>query len=95
MDFQVVEGPQTKRHIFASLPTPDKGSWVISAASILIKQLGGQHTPGEELLDTLNRIAPTANAITADVADNYYKDKNTGETKQGRPRFQFFSVQSA
>jgi hypothetical protein len=96
IDFVITEGPQTKRRVFASLPTPDKGKWVASAASLLIKQLGGTHLPGEELVDTLNRIASNgANQITADIAENKYVDKNTGELKTGRPKFQYFSVTAA
>lgn len=95
MDFVITEGPQSKRHIFASLPTPDKGKWVISAASNLIKSLGGEHKSGEDLVDTLNRIAPTSNAVSATVAENNYNDKITGEPKVGRPRVQFFSIQPA
>lgn len=96
IDFVITEGPQARRHVFASLPTPDKGKWVISAASLLIKSLGGEHKSGEELVDTLNRIAANGgNKITADIVDNQYVDKNTQEVKQGRPRFQYFSVMPA
>lgn len=96
IDLVITEGAQSKRHVFASLPTPDKGKWVIQAASLLIKSLGGAHQPGEELVDTLNRLAQNgAGQITADVTENFYTDKNTGEQKQGRPRVQFFSIQPA
>lgn len=96
IDFVISEGPQAKRHVFASLPTPDKGKWVIQSASLLIKQLGGTHQTGEELVDTLNRLASSgANQITADVIENTYTDKVTGELKTGRPRFQYFSVTAA
>lgn len=95
LDFIIVEGAQSKRHIFASLPTPGKGPWVVQAASNLIKQLGGEHQAGEELIDTLNRIAPTANPVTAEVVENTYNDKTTGELKVGRPRLQYFTVQAA
>jgi|SRR5579859_5760425 len=94
IDLVITNGPQAKRHVFASLPTPDKGKWVIQAAGLLIKSLGGTHQAGEELVDTLNRIASNgASQFTADVQENYYTDKNTGEQKQGRPRVQFFSIQ--
>lgn len=96
IDLVISEGPQSRRHVFASLPTPDKGKWVIQAASNLIKQLGGTHQAGEELVDTLNRLAQSgANPITAEVQDNFYTDKTTGDQKQGRPRVQFFSIQAA
>jgi hypothetical protein len=96
IDLVIAEGPQSKRHVFASLPTPDKGKWVVQAASILIKSLGGTHQPGEELVDTLNRLASNgANAITADIVENNYTDRTTGEPKVGRPRVQFFSIQPA
>lgn len=96
IDLVIAEGPQSKRHVFASLPTPDKGKWVVQAASILIKALGGTHQAGEELIDTLNRLATNgASKFTADVVDNFYTDRNTGEQKQGRPRVQFFSIQAA
>jgi hypothetical protein len=96
MSFAIVEGPQAKRRIFASLPTPDKGKWVVQAASILIKALGGTHQPGEELVDTLNRLAANgANPITADIVDNHYTDKVTGEARTGKPRLQYFSIQPA
>jgi hypothetical protein len=93
IDFVISEGPQARRHVFASLPTPDKGKWVIQAASNLIKNLGGTHQTGEELVDTLNRLAQNgASQITADISENQYTDKTTGELKTGRPRFQYFSV---
>ena len=96
IDLVITEGPQSKRHVFASLPTPDKGKWVVQAASILIKALGGTHQAGEELVDTLNRLAANgAGKFTADVIDNFYNDKTTGAQKQGRPRVQFFSIQAA
>jgi hypothetical protein len=96
LDLVITEGPQAKRHVFASLPSPDKGKWVIQAASLLIKSLGGSQQPGEELIDTLNRTASSgANAITADVEENHYIDRATGEPKVGRPRIRFFSIQSA
>jgi hypothetical protein len=96
LDLVITEGPQAKRHVFASLPSPDKGKWVIQAASLLIKSLGGTQQPGEELIDTLNRTAASgANAITADVEENHYTDRTTGEPKVGRPRIRFFSVQAA
>lgn len=95
-DLVITEGPQAKRHVFASLPTPDKGKWVIQAASLLIKALGGTHEQGEELVDTLNRLATNgANPITADIIENQYNDKTTGELKTGRPRLQYFSIQPA
>jgi hypothetical protein len=94
IDLVITEGPQSKRHVFASLPTPDKGKWVVQAASLLIKALGGTHQPGEELVDTLNRLASNgAGKFTADVSENrYIKD---GEEKVGRPRLQYFSIQPA
>lgn len=96
IDLVITEGSQAKRHVFASLPTPDKGKWVIQAASILIKALGGTHQTGEELTDTLNRIASNgASQFTADVVENTYTDKVTGELKQGRPRVQYFSIAAA
>ena len=96
IDLVIKEGPQAKRHVFASLPTPDKGKWVVQAASILIKALGGTHQAGEELVDTLNRLASNgAGAFTADVEENSYTDRVTGELKAGRPRIRFFSIQSA
>jgi hypothetical protein len=96
IDLIIADGPQSKRHVFASLPTPDKGKWVVQAAGILIKALGGTHQAGEELVDTLNRLAQNgASKITADVVDNYYTDKVTGAQRQGRPRVQFFSIAPA
>jgi hypothetical protein len=96
IDFVVTEGPYSKRHVFASLPMPDKGKWVVSAAALLIKQLGGTHNSGEDLIDTLNRIASSgANPIQATLSENTYTDRNTGELKTGRPKFQYFSVQAA
>jgi hypothetical protein len=96
IDLIISEGPQAKRHVFASLPTPDKGKWVIQAASLLIKALGGTHQPGEELVDTLNRLAQNgAGQFTADVIENTYNDKTTGEPRVGRPRLQYFTIQQA
>lgn len=96
IDFIISDGPQAKRHVFASLPSPDKGRWVLQAASILIKALGGTHQAGEELTDTLNRLAQNgAGKITADLQENNYTDRTTGEPKVGRPRLQYFSVQAA
>jgi hypothetical protein len=96
LDLVITEGPQAKRHVFASLPTPDKGKWVIQAASLLIKALGGTQQPGEDLIDTLNRTAQNgANAFTADVEENHYNDRTTGEPKTGRPRVRFFSIAAA
>ena len=93
IDLVITGGPQQKRHVFASLPTPDKGKWVVQAASILIKALGGTHQTGEELVDTLNRLAANgAGQFSADVIENNYNDRLTGEPKVGRPRVQFFSI---
>lgn len=95
-DLVITEGPQAKRHVFASLPTPNKGKWVIQAASLLIKSLGGTHQEGEELVDTLNRLAANgAGQISADIIENQYNDKTTGELKTGRPRLQYFTIQPA
>lgn len=96
IDLVITEGPQQKRHVFASLPTPNKGAWVVQAASILIKALGGTHETGEELVDTLNRLASNgAGPFTADVIENHYNDRTTGEAKVGRPKVQFFSIAPA
>jgi hypothetical protein len=96
IDLVISAGPQAKRHVFASLPTPDKGKWVVQAASLLIKAVGGTHQPGEELVDTLNRLAQNgASQFTADVEENHYNDRITGEPKVGRPRVRFFSIQPA
>jgi hypothetical protein len=95
IDFQIVEGQYARKHIFASLPAPGKYSWVPKAAAILVKRLGITQQPGEDLVDTLSRGAANgASLITADVTENTYTDAN-GNSKQGRPRFQFFSVASA
>lgn len=95
IDLVITEGAQAKRHVFTSIPTPDKGKWVAQAASNLIKQLGGSHNPGEELYETLNRIAQNgANPVTADIEENQYTDKVTGELKTGRPRVRLFSFQA-
>lgn len=95
LDLVITEGAQAKRHVFSSLPTPDKGKWVVQAAANLFKQLGGTKGEGEDLIDALNRIAPTANQFTADVEENFYQDRNTGEQKQGRPRIRLFSITAA
>lgn len=93
IDFIVAEGQYKNKHLFASLPSPDKGSWVAQAAAILIKRLGGTQMPGEELVDTLTRISQNGAAlITADVIpDTYTKD---GVTKT-KPKLQYFSVAAA
>jgi hypothetical protein len=96
IDLVISEGPQQKRHVFASLPTLDKGPWVAQAAAILVKSLGGSKNVGENLVDCLNRLAQNgAGAITADVEENHYNDRQTGEPKVGRPKVRFFSVQPA
>lgn len=96
IDFQIVEGQYARKHIFASLPSPAKGDWVAKAAAVLVKRIGATQLPGEDLVDTLSRAAANGpGLITADVTDNFYTDKNTGETKQGRPRLAFFSIASA
>ena len=95
LDLVIVEGPQQKRHVFSGLPHPSKGTWVIQAAANLVKQLGGEKADGESLIDALNRIAPTANSFTADVEENQYTDRNTGELKTGRPRVRLFSITAA
>lgn len=94
IDFVVVEGPQARRHLFAKLPAPHVTKYAPQWAAILVKRLGGEQMPGEDLITLLNRIAPTANAITADVIDETFfsKKQNTNLTK---PKFQFFSVQAA
>jgi hypothetical protein len=94
LDFVVVEGPQTKRHLFSRLPSPDKGSWVSAAAALLVKRLGGSQLPGEDLITLLNRIAPTASAITADVIeDTYFSTKNNANVT--KPKLQYFSIAAA
>jgi hypothetical protein len=94
IDFAVADGQYKNKHLFASLPSPDKGNWVQQAAAILIKRLGGEQLPGEELVDTLTRLAQNSNAlITADVAPDTYTNKQ-GETKT-KPKLQFFSVAAA
>ena len=94
IDLVVVEGPQTKRHLFASLPTPDKGRWVAQAAAILIKRLGVEQIPGEDLVDTLSRAAANGtSAITADVVtENFTRRDGTAGSK---PKLQFFSIAAA
>ena len=96
VDLVITEGPQARRHVFASLPAPGSYSWVPKAAAILVKRLGVTQQPGEDLVDVLSRAAANgASLITADISDNNYTDKVTGETKQGRPKLQFFSIASA
>lgn len=96
IDLLIVEGQYAKRHVFASLPSPGKYSWVPKAAAILVKRIGATQLPGEDLVDTLSRAAANgAGLITADVQENTYTDKTTGEIKQGRPKVQFFSIASA
>ena len=95
LDFVIIEGTQAKRHVFASLPAPGAYKWVVPAAAILVKRLGGEQLPGEGLIETLNRIAANgAGSITADVADGSYTNKTTGALVY-KPKFQFFSVAAA
>jgi hypothetical protein len=96
IDLVITEGQYARKHVFASLPAPGSYSWVPKAAAILVKRLGITQQPGEDLVDTLSRGAANgASLITADVQENRYTDKNTGEEKVGRPKLQFFSIASA
>lgn len=94
IDLVVIEGPQTKRHLFARLPAPNVTKYAAQWAAILVKRLGGSQLPGEDLITLLNRIAPTANAITADVAeDSYFSTKQNAMVT--KPKLQYFSIQAA
>lgn len=94
IDLVVVSGPQSKRHLFAKLPAPHITKYAAQWAAILVKRLGGSQMPGEDLIETLNRIAPTANAFTADVAEDTYTSKKTGELVT-KPKLQYFSIVAA
>jgi hypothetical protein len=96
IDFVVVEGQYTKRHVFTSLPKPGSYTWVIPAAALLIQRLGIEQQPGEDLVDTLSRGAANgAGLITADVQGAQEYTAKDGQVKMGRPKFQFFSVAAA
>lgn len=94
IDFVVVEGPHARQHLFATLPSPGKYSWVSKAAAFLIKRMGVAQLPGEELIETLNRGAANgAGTISADVApDTYVNNKGQSVTK---PKLQYFSITAA
>jgi hypothetical protein len=94
IDFVVVEGTSARRHLFASIPPPHVTKYAAQWAAILIKRLGGEQLPGEDLVAILNRIAPTANAFTMDVIDDTWTDSKTGALRS-KPKAQFFSIQAA
>lgn len=95
IDFVIADGKYAKRHVFASLPSPGKYSWVPKAAAILVKRIGVTQQAGEDLVDTLSRAAANgAGLITADVEENRYTDA-AGNEKIGRPKLQFFSITPA
>lgn len=94
IDLVVVAGPHAKRHLFARLPGPAVTKYAAQWAAILVKRLGGSQLPGEDLITLLNRIAPTANAISADVVeDTYFSTKNNANVT--KPKLQYFSIQAA
>lgn len=94
LDFVVVEGPQSKRRLFAKLPGPNVTKHAPMWAAILVKRLGGSQNPGEDLISTLNRIAPTANAITADVTEDTYFSVKLGANVT-KPKLMFYSIQAS
>lgn len=94
IDFVVVEGPHSKRHLFARMPGPAVTKYAEQWAAILVKRLGGSQLPGEDLITLLNRIAPTANAISADVIDDTYFSTAKG-VNVTKPKLQYFSIQAA
>ena len=94
LDLVVVDGPQSRRHLFATIPAPHITKYAAQFAGVLIKALGGTAQPGETLVQFLNRIAPTASSFTADVADDTWVDKVTNETRS-KPKLMYFSIQPA
>ena len=94
IDFVVVEGQHSKRRLFAKLPAPNVTKYAPQWAAILVKRLGGTQLPGEDLITLLNRIAPTANAIRADVIDDTYFSSKQGKNVT-KPKLQFFSIEAA
>jgi hypothetical protein len=94
IDLVVVEGPHSKRHLFARLPGPSVTKYAAQWAAILVKRLGGSQLPGEDLITLLNRIAPTASAITADVSDDTYFSTTKGANVT-KPKLMYFSIQAA
>jgi hypothetical protein len=94
LDFVVTQGPHSKRHLFARLPGPNVTKYAPQWAAILVKRLGGSQLPGEDLITLLNRIAPTANAITADVTDDTYFSTSKG-INVTKPKLMFFSINAA
>jgi hypothetical protein len=94
IDLVVVEGPNAKRHLFAKLPAPNVTKYAAQWAAILVKRLGGSQLPGEDLITLLNRIAPTASPITADVVeDSYFSTKQNQMVS--KPKLQYFSIAAA
>lgn len=95
LDFVVAAGPHSKRHLFAKIPAPSVTKYAIQWAAILIKRLGVEQLPGEELIDTLNRAASNgASAVSGEVILDTWTDKNTGAMRS-KPKLQFFSLQAA
>lgn len=93
IDFVVADGQYKGKHLFASLPSPDKGSWVAQAAAILVKRIGGTQIAGESLVETLSRLSKESNAlITANVEPDTFMSQGVQKTK---PKLQFFSIQAA
>lgn len=102
--FDVTDGEFAGRPVFVSYPDPTalnkEGkpmSWSAQALKKLEVALGTDGLPGEDPVTYFNRVALNHHSrVTADILPGKsYKDKTTGEQKDGDPQFGIFTVSPA